>query len=103
MITYKEWRKPFEDKAKSRDVKLSNKNLARLKDSYIDWALETYGNNLNTLLKAVYADFAAEMVLYRSSILKEVSATDTSMWYVPCALPITDYMAQVNKKYTTSS
>jgi hypothetical protein len=65
-VGFKEWRKPLEEAAKKRGVKLSRKNMNRLHSAFTTWALKQYGTDFNTLVWACYEDVLEDMFLSAS-------------------------------------
>lgn len=73
--SFKEWIKPFEDKCKTSNIKLSNKNRKKLNSIYIHFILNTYGNTLSNMFFAVYADSIIELVP-QNIILSKIYGTN---------------------------
>lgn len=89
-LTWTEWKEPHVTKAKRLDVKLSNKNLKRLNDCYLNYCAE--GWRLNGLFGGVYEEHITLLVPAKNSFLDMIAkdAFTGGSLYVPIPLPLTN-------------
>lgn len=62
---FREWSKSLLKSAKDRGIKLTNKNIRRLKEAHFSWAMDTYGATFGTTFAAVYNDAIEDVLLHK--------------------------------------
>lgn len=91
-VHFSEWKKLFLKAAKDRNIKISNKNLKKLRSAWIDWSIREYSTDaiskLNVLFWCTYGEtinnLMEDVMIYGSGIMK--IENDGSMYHQPVIL-----------------
>lgn len=88
-VSFKEWLKPHQARAKALGVKFTRKNKDKAFSAYIDWAFrrhegEGYGP-LNLLFKCVYSDALEDsLLIYNNNpFLDRIKPVSGDIWSQP--------------------
>lgn len=82
-ITFIEWVVPFKARAKVAEIKLSNKNIKKLRSCYISWYL---WHTLNNMFRAVYTDLVLTNNTLASLVSPRIYASEANPWCMPVVL-----------------
>ena len=93
-VYFTEWIKPYEQRCKDADVKLSNKNRVKLKTAWVSWCMREYGTggagDLNLLFWCMYAEAVETLVPTLNNLLSEVKPDKNygSLYHTPVVLGV---------------
>lgn len=71
-MLFREWSAFALESAQRRGIKVTPKNMAKLRDTYVSWYLDLYGHTFQNMFAAVYADHMIDEMEKRDYFIKKI-------------------------------